>query len=350
MGIPFYQPNIVTPTCDPAVLDQNFQNIQHTLDLVDKALDPVIDQNGVVRHPDISSFPIVTTLTISTDPLLVWDVDARLWVQINIDNLIVLFNQNIWLTIAGDSGSAEANTATDTFTIAGDTGVTTSISGDTMTITVATPTDITITNEDTDTTNFITFVNNATGDEIIHTNTNLTYNSNTNTFSTTNLTVTGTLIGGGFGGTGGGGLVWRSKSFIATDFTDAGTSKELTTTITLANGEAIQIAWLDLTEWFNDASDDSTDDALLTMGFGSGHAGEIMSSGLDISKFAANTIKNYAIIKGDSDTGEQTAPFAWDTNTTTQTIWIKIATANGGVMSDFDEGAFKVSFLVSTAP
>ena len=43
-------------------------------------------------------------------------------------------SQNLWLNVAGDSGSTTANTQTDTLTIAGGNDITTSITGDTVTI------------------------------------------------------------------------------------------------------------------------------------------------------------------------------------------------------------------------
>ena len=44
------------------------------------------------------------------------------------------FNQNLWETISSDSGSTIADTPTDTLTISGGTGISTAISGDTLTI------------------------------------------------------------------------------------------------------------------------------------------------------------------------------------------------------------------------
>jgi len=44
-------------------------------------------------------------------------------------------NQNLWATVAGDTGSTTANTTTDTLTIAGGDGISTAVSGDTLTIT-----------------------------------------------------------------------------------------------------------------------------------------------------------------------------------------------------------------------
>ena len=46
-------------------------------------------------------------------------------------------DQNIWLTINADSGTTTANSVTDTLTIAGATGLSTSISGDTVTLSPA---------------------------------------------------------------------------------------------------------------------------------------------------------------------------------------------------------------------
>jgi len=46
-------------------------------------------------------------------------------------------DQNLWLTVSGDSGSTAANLTNDTLTIAGGVGVVTAMSGDTLTITAA---------------------------------------------------------------------------------------------------------------------------------------------------------------------------------------------------------------------
>jgi hypothetical protein len=43
--------------------------------------------------------------------------------------------QNLWLTFTGDTGTINANTATDSFDFAGGTGITTAVSGDAVTIT-----------------------------------------------------------------------------------------------------------------------------------------------------------------------------------------------------------------------
>lgn len=47
--------------------------------------------------------------------------------------------QNLWETITSDSGSTAANTATDTLTVTGGTGINTAVSGDTLTITNTSP-------------------------------------------------------------------------------------------------------------------------------------------------------------------------------------------------------------------
>lgn len=44
-------------------------------------------------------------------------------------------DQDLWATVDGDTGSTTADTTTDTLTIAGGTGITTAVSGDTLTIT-----------------------------------------------------------------------------------------------------------------------------------------------------------------------------------------------------------------------
>ena len=59
---------------------------------------------------------------------------------ITVDQLIITntqpnVDQNLWATVAGDTGSTTANTTTDTLTIQGGDGISTSVSGDTVTIT-----------------------------------------------------------------------------------------------------------------------------------------------------------------------------------------------------------------------
>ena len=56
---------------------------------------------------------------------------------LTIANTLPNVDQNLWSTISSDSGSTTANTTTDTVTIAGGTGITTAIVGDTLTITAA---------------------------------------------------------------------------------------------------------------------------------------------------------------------------------------------------------------------
>lgn len=53
-------------------------------------------------------------------------------------DFVVTESQNIWATITSDSGSTTANTTTDTLTVTGSGGLSTSISGDTLTIGFAT--------------------------------------------------------------------------------------------------------------------------------------------------------------------------------------------------------------------
>ena len=48
-------------------------------------------------------------------------------------------DQNLWETVSSDSGSAVANITTDTLTIAGGTGISTAVAGDTLTITNDSP-------------------------------------------------------------------------------------------------------------------------------------------------------------------------------------------------------------------
>lgn len=72
-----------------------------------------------------------TTSTPTSNQVLAWNGSA--WVPAD-PATGGGADQNLWATIAGDSGSATANTTTDTLTVAGGTNITTSVANDTVTI------------------------------------------------------------------------------------------------------------------------------------------------------------------------------------------------------------------------
>ena len=72
----------------------------------------------------------VTTNAPTTNQVLKWD--GTNWIPG--DDVAGAGQQNLFATISADTGSTTANTATDTLTIAGGTNITTSISGDTVTV------------------------------------------------------------------------------------------------------------------------------------------------------------------------------------------------------------------------
>jgi len=73
-----------------------------------------------------------TTVAPTDGQVLKWDNSAALWKAAD-DNAGVS-SVNLFATIAGDTGSITADSATDSLTIAGGTNITTSITGDVLTV------------------------------------------------------------------------------------------------------------------------------------------------------------------------------------------------------------------------
>ena len=86
------------------------------------------------QYSSIDLLADVDTTTVSpTDgQVLKWDNAAALWKAAD-DNAGVS-SVNLFATIAGDTGSVTADSATDSLTIAGGTNITTSITGDVLTV------------------------------------------------------------------------------------------------------------------------------------------------------------------------------------------------------------------------
>ena len=100
---------------------------------------PNVDQNlfqtiAVSGQSDVVADSTTDTLTLAEGTGITITTNATTD-TITITNSSPNVDQNIWETIAADTGSTAANTTTDTLTIAGGTGISTSISGDTLTIT-----------------------------------------------------------------------------------------------------------------------------------------------------------------------------------------------------------------------
>jgi len=79
---------------------------------------------------DISDLNDVNATTPTTGQALVYNGVSGNWEAGNVAS-----SQNVFTTFTGDSGTTTANTTTDTFNIVGGTGISTAISGDTITIT-----------------------------------------------------------------------------------------------------------------------------------------------------------------------------------------------------------------------
>ena len=77
----------------------------------------------------------IDTLIVSGGTGISTSIVGDLLTITNTEPNIVYPDQSIWLTIDGDSGSTSANTTTDVLTIAGGTGISTAMVGDTLTVT-----------------------------------------------------------------------------------------------------------------------------------------------------------------------------------------------------------------------
>ena len=113
---------------------------------VDGADDPYVNINiatggvGDVRAKlltEYSSIDDLSDVDITTNAptagqVLKWDADDNKFLPANDDAGIGSIN--LFATVAGDTGSTTANTQSDTLTIAGGTNITTSVTGDTLTV------------------------------------------------------------------------------------------------------------------------------------------------------------------------------------------------------------------------
>jgi len=74
----------------------------------------------------------VTTTAPTNNQVLKWNTSSSKWLPADDD--AGLGSVNLFATVAGDTGSTTANSSTDTLTIAGGTGIATTVVGDTLTI------------------------------------------------------------------------------------------------------------------------------------------------------------------------------------------------------------------------
>ena len=82
---------------------------------------------------DLLSDVDTTTAAPTNNQVLKWDASANSKMDSG-DDVAGAGEQNIFATVAGDSGNTTANTASDTLTIAGGSNITTAVTGDTVTI------------------------------------------------------------------------------------------------------------------------------------------------------------------------------------------------------------------------
>ena len=135
--------------------------------------------------------------------------------------------QNLFETVSGDTGSTTANSATDTLTVSGGTGISTSISGDTLTITNDSP------NADQ---NLFATVSGDTGSTTADSTTDTLTIAGGTDISTT---VSGDTITIAYTGTGGEGV---TQNLFQTFNADSGTTTANTATDTLVVSGGTNIA------------------------------------------------------------------------------------------------------------
>ena len=97
--------------------------------------------SGATLTATSASFSYVTASVVEVDAttLTIGGVELNSTIATNIQNTsgTNTGDQDLWDVVAGDSGTTTSNSATDTLTIAGGTGITTAVSGDTLTVTSA---------------------------------------------------------------------------------------------------------------------------------------------------------------------------------------------------------------------
>lgn len=97
-------------------------------------------------------------------------------------------------TSAGLTFNGSTNTLTTTTFVGNLTGTASNATNATTAATATVATTVTLTNEASDTSTFVAFANTATGDQQIHTNAGLTFNSATATLTATNLAGNGSNV------------------------------------------------------------------------------------------------------------------------------------------------------------
>lgn len=111
------------------------------LDVTDGSSGQVLSTNGsgvlsFISLPSVlNDFTDVSVSGPSNGQVLSYNSSSGNWEA----QTVSVADQNLWATVSGDSGSTTANSATDTLTIAGGTGISTAVSGDTLTITNSSP-------------------------------------------------------------------------------------------------------------------------------------------------------------------------------------------------------------------
>lgn len=111
------------------VVSQNDSVAEALASVVDYFCDEIATSTVITADIFCQESPQVNTLVVPEDTLV--DAAIALVVEYFCDRFS---NLNLWLTIEADTGSTSATTPTDTLTIAGGDDISTSITGDTLTI------------------------------------------------------------------------------------------------------------------------------------------------------------------------------------------------------------------------
>lgn len=132
---------VVLDSDDIAADDTNcpsltFSDTQTAIEQLCAAVDAIVDTNDhtAVSEGGVEVVSSVNDINFGAGFDVADDGDDTVTVTLDLSEVSIPANQNLFETVTGDSGSTTANTTTDTLTVAGGSDITTSVSGSTLTV------------------------------------------------------------------------------------------------------------------------------------------------------------------------------------------------------------------------
>ena len=160
-------------------------------------------------------------------------------VRAAIESIRSQIDPGLWKTFVGDSGSASADSSIDQFSILGDNGISTSISGDVLTITIDTATDETLGIASFDSTDFT-----VTDGNVVIKDSGIDHDSLSNIPANDHIDHTTVTLTAGDGLTGGGDIsANRSFAFDISDLATTDTTVGATDLVAIHDGAQKKITF-----------------------------------------------------------------------------------------------------------